>query len=374
MSPEERIRRAEEIYYSRRQKLGGSNVRMSSSQVTENAEKRQYSLYKKMVLQILVCVFIYLVFSLIKDANYFFSEGLISKTKQMLSTDINFKVVSENVGKFFENNEQNFEFINSWLKNSKDEENDKNNEASNVEGNNTENISNENLNVEGNQNNVENKNETDNQSNTENKSETGNQNNSENKNEASNQNNSENNNDTSNNENTKDASVAMGIGGGSDDEETVQVANQNTNTATAKTQMEKDAEYIKANYKMKIPVSGKITSPYGKREPTEIVSENHKGIDIGVNVGTTVVAAMEGKVSLVSNEGSYGTHVKIEKDDITTIYAHCSKILVKEGQEVKLGQKIALSGNTGNTTGPHLHFEIRRSGRTINPELILKWG
>ncbi len=371
MSPEERIRRAEEIYYSRRQKLGGSSVRMSSSQVTENAEKRQYSLYKKMVLQILVCVLIYLVFSLIKDANYFFSEGLVNKTKQMLSTDINFKVVSENVGKFFENNEQNFEFINSWLKNSKDEDN---NQASNVEENNAENTSNENQNVESNQNNVENKNETGNQNNTENKNETDNQNNSENKNEASNQSNSENNNDASNNENTKDASVTMGIGGGSDDEETVQVANQNTNTTTAKTQMEKDAEYIKANYKMKIPVSGKITSPYGKREPTEIVSENHQGIDIGVNVGTTVVAAIEGKVSLVSKEGSYGTHVKIEKDDITTIYAHCSKILVKEGQQVKLGQKIALSGNTGNTTGPHLHFEIRRSGRTINPELILKWG
>ena len=244
MSPEERIRRAEEIYYSRRQKLGGSSVRMSSSQVTENAEKRQYSLYKKMVLQILVCVLIYLVFSLIKDANYFFSEGLVNKTKQMLSTDINFKVVSENVGKFFENNEQNFEFINSWLKNSKDEDN---NQASNVEENNAENTSNENQNVESNQNNVENKNETGNQNNTENKNETDNQNNSENKNEASNQSNSENNNDASNNENTKDASVTMGIGGGSDDEETVQVANQNTNTTTAKTQMEKDAEYIKAN-------------------------------------------------------------------------------------------------------------------------------
>lgn len=111
----------------------------------------------------------------------------------------------------------------------------------------------------------------------------------------------------------------------------------------------------------------------GKREPTEIITENHQGIDIGVVTGTTITAAMEGTVSLVSDEGSYGTHVKIVNKDVTTIYAHCSKILVKEGDNIKKGQKIALSGNTGNTTGPHLHFEIRRENRTVNPELVLNW-
>ena len=103
------------------------------------------------------------------------------------------------------------------------------------------------------------------------------------------------------------------------------------------------------------------------------MSENHYGIDLGVNVGTEVFAAMEGKVSLVSNEGEYGTHVKIVNKDVTTIYAHCSKIVVKEGATIKKGQKIALSGNTGRTTGPHLHFEIRRNNRTVDPELVLKF-
>ena len=137
--------------------------------------------------------------------------------------------------------------------------------------------------------------------------------------------------------------------------------------------MQKDAEYIKANFKLGLPVKGTVTSRYGKRKATEIVSENHYGIDIGVNEGTTIVAAMEGRVSLVSTEGEYGTHIKIVNKDITTIYAHCSKILVKEGATIKKGQKIALSGNTGRTTGPHLHFEIRRENRTVNPELVLKF-
>ena len=137
--------------------------------------------------------------------------------------------------------------------------------------------------------------------------------------------------------------------------------------------MEIDAEYIKENFKLQLPVEGEITSPYGKREPTDIITENHQGIDIGVVTGTTIVAAVEGTVSLVSDEGSYGIHVKIVNKDVTTIYAHCSKILVKEGDTIKKGQKIALSGNTGNTTGPHLHFEIRRENRTVNPELVLNW-
>ena len=63
--------------------------------------------------------------------------------------------------------------------------------------------------------------------------------------------------------------------------------------------------------------------------------------------------------------------MKIEKDDVIIIYAHCSKLLVNEGEEVRQGQKIAEVGSTGNSTGPHLHFEIRKSGRYIDPQLIL---
>ena len=162
----------------------------------------------------------------------------------------------------------------------------------------------------------------------------------------------------------------IGIGGASNSEAAVATSSSGSSN---KTQMQKDAYYIKANFKLELPLKGTVTSHYGKREATEIVSENHYGIDIGVNEGTTVVAAMEGKVSLVSTQGEYGTHIKITNKDVTTIYAHCSKILVKQGATIKKGQKIALSGNTGRTTGPHLHFEIRRSNRVVDPELVLKF-
>lgn len=314
ISPEERIRRAEEIYY--RRKLNNRDIRMPSSQVKGGKEKRQFSLYRKMLVQILICVLIYLIFSLIKEANYLFSEDIINKTKQFLSSDINFEVISSNVSKFFEENKDKFSFI---------EKNENNEQTNNVVENNEEQ-------------------------------------------------NSKQNQETQNNElqvNTNVQNQETGIGGATTNEEVVQTS---TEGSSKKTQMEIDAEYIKTNFKMQLPVKASITSHYGKREPTEIVSENHQGIDLGVVIGTTVVSAMEGKVSVVSDEGEYGTHVKIVNKDVTTIYAHCSKILVKKGQTIKKGQKIALSGNTGKTTGPHLHFEIRRSGRSVNPELILDWG
>lgn len=68
-----------------------------------------------------------------------------------------------------------------------------------------------------------------------------------------------------------------------------------------------------------------------------------------------------------------GKHVEVTNGDVMTRYAHCSKITVKQGAKIKQGQKIAEVGQTGKATGPHLHFEIRRSGRVINPEYILKF-
>ena len=173
------------------------------------------------------------------------------------------------------------------------------------------------------------------------------------------------------NESQETNNQTTGIGGANTNEEVIATASEDS---SEKTQMQIDAQYIKENFDIGLPLQGQITSRYGKREPTEIISENHQGIDIGVDEGTSIVAAMEGKVTVVSNEGDYGTHVKIVNQDITTIYAHCSKILVKEGETVKKGQQIALSGNTGNTTGPHLHFEIRREDRTVDPELVVSWA
>ena len=311
LSQEERIRRAEEIYY--RRKLNNSDVRMPSSQVRDKTEKRQFSLYRKMAIQILLCVLIYLVFSLIKEANYLFSENVINKTKEFLSHDINFEVISSSVNEFWQNNKDKLNIIT-------------NNEQTNTETVNSE-LNNEESEKNTNVQNIEN---------------------------------TENNNEQTNNETT-------GIGGASSSE------NNQVDANTKKSQMEIDAEYIKKNFSMQLPVKAKVTSGYGKREADEIVSADHSGIDLGVVVGTTVLAAMEGTVTLVSNEGEYGTHVKIVNKDITTIYAHCSKILVKKGAKIKKGQKIALSGNTGNTTGPHLHFEIRRDNRTVDPALVLNF-
>lgn len=338
ITPEERIKRAEEIYYQR--KSNSNSIRMPSAQVKDGKEKKQFALYKKMILQVLICVLIYLVFSVIKEANYIFSEGTINKTKEFLSQDINFEVIAGKVSQFFQDNQDKFNFISGWL-NENDKKQEQNDQSSE--------------NGQAGENNQQNK--------TENKVD-----NQENK-----QENSQVNNENSNTQSSQE---------GKTNEQSSNTQTNTTNTTTTasatsssatKTQMQIDAEYIKKNFSMTLPVKGKVTSRYGRRTPTEIVSENHQGIDIGVSVGTSVVAAMEGKVSLVSDKGEYGVHVKIVNKDITTIYAHCSKILVKEGATVKKGQKIALSGNTGKTTGPHLHFEVRRGTRTVNPELILSF-
>lgn len=352
ISPEERMRRAEEIYY--RRKLENNSVRMSSSQVRDGKEKRQISLYKKMVIQILFCILIYLVFSLIKDANYIFSEDILNKTKEFLSTDINFKVLSNQVSEFFKNNQDKLDFLSSWLKEDSQDQNEQNENRENEQSG--ENANQENS--EGRNNEAENKENNQIEGNNENQNSQTNVNKEEGKN-----------NTTTNSEAKNNSNTQTGMGGATSNEVTVATSAN----SSQKTQMEKDAEYIKDNFSFGLPIKGTITSRYGTREATEIVPANHQGIDIGVNVGTTVVAAMAGKVSLVSDEGEYGTHVKIENKDITTIYAHCSKILVKKGATIKKGQKIALSGNTGRTTGPHLHFEIRRDNRTVNPELVLKF-
>lgn len=138
-------------------------------------------------------------------------------------------------------------------------------------------------------------------------------------------------------------------------------------------QDEQDIAFVKANVSLIVPVKGTITSGYGKREATEIISANHAGLDIGANEGTEIISAMEGIVELVSNYGDYGNHVKITNGEVSTLYAHCSSILVKEGENIVQGQKIAEVGNTGRTTGPHLHFEISRQNRTINPQAILEF-
>ena len=147
-----------------------------------------------------------------------------------------------------------------------------------------------------------------------------------------------------------------------------------TEADSSVSQMEKDAEYIKSNFSMIKPVEGTVTSRFGPRNPTTAtVPKYHTGIDIGVVEGTVIIASMEGTVELVSSVGDYGNHVKITNGDVATIYAHCKTIYVKEGDKIVQGQQIGESGSTGNVTGPHLHFEIRRNNEYVDPDLILNF-
>lgn len=138
-------------------------------------------------------------------------------------------------------------------------------------------------------------------------------------------------------------------------------------------QMDEDIKNLKAIYKFICPIKGgSISSEFGSRESSyQNVSGYHTGIDIAVKTGTDILAGLEGIVTLVSNEGDYGKHIKVRCNNVTTLYAHCSKIFVKEGQIVGLGQKIAEVGNTGNSTGPHLHFEIRIDDRFVDPGKVI---
>ncbi|MCR5268228.1 MAG: M23 family metallopeptidase [Lachnospiraceae bacterium] len=118
------------------------------------------------------------------------------------------------------------------------------------------------------------------------------------------------------------------------------------------------------------PISGgRLTSRFGKRKaPTRGASTYHKGVDWSTPVGTSVVASSGGTVIRAGWGGGYGYCVYIEHPDgKVTRYGHLSKVLVKAGQTVNQGEKIALSGNTGVSTGPHLHFEILVNGAQVNP-------
>ena len=112
-----------------------------------------------------------------------------------------------------------------------------------------------------------------------------------------------------------------------------------------------------------------ITSHFGYRKQ---FGRMHKGTDLKSNIGDTIYAAFTGKVRLTKFErNGYGFYVILRHDNgLETVYGHLSKFLVKENQYVKAGTPIALGGNTGRSTGPHLHFETRFMGVAINPEKI----
>ncbi len=303
LSPEEKIKRAEEIYYRRRiQDKSNSSARVNVSET-----KKDFGLLKKMLLQIIICILIYTIFYMIQNTNYIFSEDVIKKVNEILSYDINIQSLYK----------QGMEYLNSL--------------SDNVGTNGS---------VYPQYDNIIGVNETD----------------------LNSINQIEDNNEVSN-DNVNQIN-----------EQTVEGESSVTKEESL-TQMEQDAKDILQKISLIIPLKGVITSRFGFRDSENpIVPKNHTGIDIAANAGTIFVAAMSGTVEKVSGEGDLGNHLKITDGDVSTVYAHCKTIYVKEGEQVIKGQQIGEVGSTGNSTGPHLHFEIKKEGRYVDPDLILDFG
>ena len=121
------------------------------------------------------------------------------------------------------------------------------------------------------------------------------------------------------------------------------------------------------------PVAGYTSSGFGYRlHPLENKVKFHYGTDFAANSGTAVCAFADGTVLAAGQDDGYGNYVKIRHaDGYTTLYGHCSKLLVRAGETVTAGQEIALVGATGKATGPHLHFELMHDGYYCNPEFYL---
>lgn len=164
------------------------------------------------------------------------------------------------------------------------------------------------------------------------------------------------------------------------EESTVQEENvepdivQEISDSSSMNEMELDIQNLKAAYTFIKPIEGIISSGFGARESAyQNVTGYHTGLDIAQEKGTKIKASMGGIVDLVSSQGDYGKHIKIRCNNVTTLYAHCSKIYVKEGQIVAAGDNIAEVGSTGNSTGNHLHFEIRVNDRFVDPSRVINF-
>lgn len=305
VSDEEKIRRAIEI--SQRRNKSYNSRETARVNVTN---KKDYRLFKKMILQIIICLLIYVIFYLISTTNYVFSEQVLKSTTDILSYDINLEKIYKDCENFiittFNNKDSNTDVI-----------------ADNVIINNAVNAI-----INSEKQNIVKTNEVTNMVITDNKK------------------------DEENKDNDKQEKK----------EDNEEIA------------MKEDANKVKRICKFQKPLSGTITSEFGEREIiSNGMTSDHKGIDIAANTGTNIKAAMEGTVSVAEENSEYGKFIKIVKEDVMTVYAHCKSLKVKKGDKVKIGQTIATVGSTGISTGPHLHFEIRLSGRYINPRYVINF-
>ena len=336
ISQEERIRRAEEIYSRRRynNRYGESLYRSGETRnryQPQETRKIKGKMINKMIIQMIVSEIIYTCIYMLQYSNYLFSKDMVEKTKEVLSYDISIENLYNKSNEFFSNLQKKF----NWGVN---------------------NEQNDNVNVEAQDQNTE-------ETNIENSNAESSENTSENTSEANNENvdNSEISQNDASTEVTNNDTTQLAVGG----------ADETQQPEEEKSQEEQDVDYVKQNVSIIWPIKGVITSRFGNRTPTEIVTANHKGLDIAGNMGDNIVSAMDGTVVQYSEEGDYGKHLRIQSGEVLTLYAHCSELLVQEGSTVKQGDVIAKVGATGRATGPHLHFEIRRDDRFINPELIL---
>ena len=291
MSVEDKIRRAEAIYERRKQ---GNNKQIASINVSDNNKKKDIKLLKKMIIQILVCMVLYLIVYTIQNNSYVFSEDFINKANEILSYDTNFSEIYNNLKNG----------ILSLLPK-------ENNEVVNVEENN-------------------------------------------------------------NTQNEQNNELQNSIGGAVE-ENSNEINTEEIEPKQELSQTEQDIINVKNTTTFIKPVEGVISSKFGNRETaTGNVPKNHTGTDIAANLGTKIKSATNGEIVLASEEGDYGKHLKIQIGEVSIIYAHCNNLYVKQGDMVVQGQEIAEVGSTGNSTGPHLHFEIRYQERKIDPESILE--
>ena len=163
-------------------------------------------------------------------------------------------------------------------------------------------------------------------------------------------------------------------------ETTVRVATANMNEeienkveeieAEIEEQKKIESHTVQGVYLEVTPVSGTITSRFGNRE--SIRTSGHTGLDIAAPYGTPIKAAADGTVTFAGYSGGYGYVVKMDNGNgIETYYAHCSRLYVSAGDTIEAGDTIAAVGSTGNSTGNHLHFEIRVNGSVVNPQNYL---
>ena len=368
LSHEERIRRAEEIYRRRREESPYS--RKASIYRREEKEEKNFYLFKKMFLQIAICLVIYFIFYLIQNSNYIFSDDVLEKTKQILSYDIDIVSLYEQTSQFFS---EQIKGLTPSKEENKEEQVNNTTEAPNQEGeahkeNNEEGKDIDKENIGGKDESKENIAKENTSEETKSNEQIGKE--SGNRKEENQENGIRIGALAGKNGTIEQDETTDGIGGA----ELEEGALEGNKVASEELPPMTDEEYVKTNFSFIKPVEGIVSSEFGIRDVANpIVSKNHSGIDIAANTGTVIKASMEGTVSVSSTYGDYGYHIKITNNDVSTLYAHCSKLYVKEGDVISQGQEIAEVGSTGKSTGPHLHFEIIRNDNYLNPRDILEF-